>query len=98
MLRLSIVFTLTVALFAGCSDFPKLDGVISPAARKADYPKLLPIDQIIAGAQDGQITEESISTLNNRIGSLRARAARLRRPVINAPTHTRLQAAIDRHT
>jgi len=97
MLRLTAAFAITASLLAGCSDFPELDAAITPAARNAGYPTLMPIDQLVAGAQVVQITEETVITLQNRIGRLRGRAARLRGPVIDGATRARMQAALARH-
>ena len=97
MLRILPLFALTATLMAACSDFPQLDESVTPTARNAEYPRLMPIDQIISGAKDVQITEATISTLNGHIARLRGRASRLSRPVIDAGTRARLQAAISRH-
>ncbi len=97
MLRIIPALAISAALLAGCSDFPELDDAVSPTARKAGYPALLPIDQLIAGAKDVQITEETVSSLQSRIARLNARAARLRGPVIDAATRARMRAAIARH-
>ncbi len=97
MLRIIPALALSAALLAGCSDFPELDDAVSPTARKAGFPNLLPIDQLIAGAQEVQITEETVTTLQARIARLNARAARLRGPVIDAATRARMRAAIARH-
>lgn len=88
---------LTAALLAGCSDFPQLDDVISSSARSADYPALLPIDQLLGGANDTQITDANLANLKGRVAGLQARAARLRRPVIDARTRAKMRAAINRH-
>jgi len=96
-MRIAVIFTISATLLAGCSDFPQLDSAISPAARNAEYPSLVPISQIISGAADVQITEQTVSTLKGRISRLNARAARLRRPVIDNATRARLRAAMNRH-
>lgn len=96
MFRFATAFVLTATMLAGCSSFPELDDAISPAARAADYPTLKPIDQVINGAHDVQITEQSIATLQGRVNRLKARAARLRRPVIDATTRARMRSAIKR--
>lgn len=97
MLRFATSFALIATLLAGCSDFPELDAAITPAARKAGYPSLVPLDQLISGAQDIQITDETVATLQTRIARLNARAARLQRPVIDSATRARMRAAIARH-
>ena len=96
MLRLSLAFTFA-ALLGACSDFPQLDDAVSPAAKTAPYPSLVPMDQALANAQDVQITDETISTLNGRMNGLKRRATRAKRPVIDTETRTRLQDAIKRH-
>ena len=96
MLRLSFAFTI-VALLGACSDFPQLDDAVSPAAKNAPYPSLIPMDQALANAQDVQITDETVSTLNGRLNGLKNRATRAKRPVIDDETRNRLQDAIDRH-
>ena len=97
MLRFTPVLALIGALLAGCSNFPELNGVISPAAQGTDYPSLLPIDQIITGAQQAQFTGQTSVTLQARANRLRARADRLRGPVIDRKTRTRMRRAIARH-
>ena len=97
-MRCTFACLATVAtLLAGCSDFPELDAAITPTARNAEYPSLMPIDQLVADAQDVQITEQTVTTLKGRAGSLRARAARLRGPIIDSATRARMRAAIARH-
>jgi outer membrane murein-binding lipoprotein Lpp len=97
-MRLTAVFFLSATvLLAGCSNFPELDDAISPAARKAGYPTLVPISQIIAGAADVQISPQTVSSLKTRAASLKSRASRLRNPVIDRQTRARLRAAIKRH-
>ncbi|AXX98347.1 hypothetical protein [Profundibacter amoris] len=97
MLRLSLAFTF-VALLGACSDFPQLDDAVSPAAKIAPYPSLIPIDQALTNAQDVQITDESVSTLKGRMNGLKNRTTRAKRPVIDTETRKRLQDAIDRHS
>jgi len=97
MHRLAAAFALTAITLAGCSNFPELDAAITPTARQAGYPSLMPLDQLIAGAEQVQITEQTLTTLQGRVNGLNARAARLRRPVIDSATRARMQAAMARH-
>jgi len=77
---------------AGCSGFPDLGGAVSPAARKAPPPRLVPIEGLILSAigptRPGEPTnpDEALTSttdlLQARIDALKARAAILRgRPV-----------------
>lgn len=97
MLRLAATFAITATLLAGCSDFPELDAAITPAARQAGYPSLLPMGQLLTDAAEVQITEETSATLQGRVSTLNARAARLRGPVVDSATRARMRAAIARH-
>ncbi len=97
MLRIAVIFCLSVTALAGCTGFPQLDGAISPAAKGTAYPTLLPIDQIITAAANVQISEKSVASLTSRANNLKARANRLRGPVLDARTRARLHAAIKRH-
>lgn len=97
MFRLFACLAITATLMGGCSDFPELDAAISPAARKAGYPGLMPIDQLLAEAQQVQISPQTVSNLQSRISRLKARAARLRGPVVDGTSRARMRAAIARH-
>jgi len=97
MLRLAAAFAITAAVLSGCSEFPELDAAITPTARQAGYPSLVPIAQLVAGAEQVQITEESTTALHGRVSGLKGRAARLRGPVIDSTTRARMRAAITRH-
>lgn len=97
MRRFAAVFAITATALAGCSNFPELDAAVTPAARTADFPSLVPISPLIAGAQQVQITEETVATLQGRVSGLKARAARLRGPIIDGATRARMQAAMARH-
>ncbi len=82
---------------ASCSRFPELERRISPEARAADYPALLPLDEALAGTRTRNITSASAETLLVRVAGLRAQARYLQRPVLSRADRTRLQAAIRRH-
>lgn len=88
-------------LFAGlvaCAEFPQLDANIDAAARAADYPRLQPLDPLLAQADalqaTGQITPASVATFGARVASLTTRANRLRGPVIAASTLARMRRGV----
>ena len=95
-----LIFTLGFLAFAvsACTDFPELDAAVSERAKRADYPTLVAIDGILSGANEYQITPATIGDLQSRIARLRARAARLKRPVIDRASRSKLNAAIARHS
>lgn len=87
---------LCLILLAACAHAPSLDGRISPAAAAAAYPVLQPLAPLLAlAAQPGQITPDTQAGIDRGAAALRARAARLRGPVIDAATRTRMQRGID---
>ncbi|WP_394154086.1 hypothetical protein [Loktanella salsilacus] len=88
---------LTFLLLAGCADAPSLDGRISAAAAAAPYPQLQPLAPLLAqAAQPGRITATSTAQMDGSTAGLRARAAALRGPVIDAATRARMQQGIAR--
>lgn len=75
------ILFLSLTCLAGCSDFPDLDERIEPAARTAPYPALIPLDAVLGGGTEAQITDTTGTDLEARASALRARAARLRAQV-----------------
>ena len=92
---------ITIAILAGlvgCGDIPNVGARQAEAARNAPYPDLVNLDGLLAAAQNqpARITPTSVATTNTRIAALRARAARLRGPVIDAATRSQMRAATAR--
>jgi hypothetical protein len=85
----------TVVGLTGCANIPDVGGADAAAARNAPYPTLIPLDDVLSAAQrtPAQITPATIATTNDRIARLRARAASLRGPVVDAGTRSRMRAA-----
>lgn len=87
---------LCLILLVACAEAPSLDDRISPAAAAAPYPALMPLAPLLAlAAQPGQITPQTQPRIDGNAASLRARAARLRAPVIDSATRARMQRGID---
>ncbi|MEO9819956.1 MAG: hypothetical protein ABJ370_13930 [Paracoccaceae bacterium] len=64
---------------------------MSPAARDADFPALVPLDPLLASiGSSGVDPQETVKTLEGRLALLRARAARLRGPVLDRSSRERL--------
>lgn len=78
-----------------CGDIPQVGGAQAEAARNAPYPDLVRLDTLLTAQQNTptRITPASIATSNDRIAQLRARAARLRGPVIDPATRSQMRAA-----
>lgn len=82
-----------IALLGGlsaCTQFPELDAAQTPGVSTAPYPKLLPLDDLIGGVMP-EVSAETITRVEGRVGALQARADRLRRAqVAQAPVDSRL--------
>jgi hypothetical protein len=61
----------------GCTTPPALEQAISPEAERADYPALLPADQLPTAMAEVPSGTDIANSLDARAASLRARAAAL---------------------
>lgn len=96
MLPLARLSLLTALLVAGCAEFPDLDASISPEARRADYPELVPVGDILNRRGAARTTGEEADVLNARAAALRARARLLRGAAIDDATRERLSPTLTR--
>ncbi|MGH1355588.1 MAG: hypothetical protein ACRBBS_10980 [Thalassovita sp.] len=69
---------MVLALAAGCAPLPDLDSQVTPAAKAAPYPALVPLEPLLEGAADSQTTATTAASQNARAAALRARAAQMR--------------------
>ncbi len=94
-MRFILILTLATT---GCTAFPNLDARVDAATRNAAYPTLQSLDPLIARASDlgtnGQITTVSVAAFIGRITNLRNKATRLRAPIIDTTTHTRMRRGV----
>lgn len=82
---------IAAAGLAACTEFPALERTLTPALEAAPYPELVPLDPLLAQARAGQVDAvQTETTLEARVARLRARAARLRGPVISGAARQRL--------
>ncbi len=82
---------LFLIVLTACTEFPALDGTIDPALRDAPYPALVPLSPLVAQANAADRGAANVETaLTPRLASLRARAARLRGPVIPPAARARM--------
>ncbi|MEM7076438.1 MAG: hypothetical protein AAGA28_14710 [Pseudomonadota bacterium] len=82
-------FLLSV-LGSGCADFPDLDERLSGESRSAKFPALLPIEDLTGTPGIAQIDDKLLPEFEARVAALQARAALLRRSVIDANDSNRL--------
>lgn len=84
--RLAVLLAIT-----GCAPVPVFETQAPQIA--TEPPPLLPIEQVLAMAQTGQLTVQSGDALAHRAAGLRARAAAMRGPVMDPATRARLMRA-----
>ncbi|MEZ5714129.1 MAG: hypothetical protein R3D85_02475 [Paracoccaceae bacterium] len=89
------VLPILAALTAtACAEVPALDGTVPPALERADYPMLVPVEPILAAAGEVQIQPETEAGIRARVARLKARAARLRGPIVDGGTRARMRAGV----
>ena len=90
-----IALILPLALMA-CTQFPELDDAVFNVGKDAKYPKLLPVDALLAQSNStGPSPAETASTLSARIAALQNRAAQLRGSVVDANTQNRMKDGVN---
>ena len=78
-------------LLAACTEFPALEGTVPPAQANAPFPALVPLAPLVAQAETPQTDAAGAeAALAPRLSALRARAARLRGPVIPPAQRARM--------
>lgn len=89
---------LSLALLTGCTQFPELEAATSAEARAAPYPRLVPLEGLLAGAEETGLEPETGTRLAARAAALRGQAVRLRRSAALTPAErAMLLRAIERH-
>ncbi len=83
-----------VSALAGCAEFPDLNSTVSPELETAAFPKLVPVEPLLARADEVQITDETSAGIAARVARLRARAARLKGSVVDRGTRARMRDGV----
>ena len=93
----AVLVALPLVLLAGCTDPPDLDSSVDPALEAADYPALVPVDQLLGqSAPDPDADTQTADRLNARAAGLQSRARQLQRSdAIDADTRRRLNSDIE---
>jgi hypothetical protein len=82
---------LCLAGLVACTQFPDLDGRLTPEVEAADYPELVALSPLLAGRTLPQERGEELQqSIEARVAALRARSQRLRRRVLNSADRARL--------
>ncbi|QFS82641.1 hypothetical protein FIU97_07465 [Roseivivax sp. THAF40] len=88
----ALVIALGLAV-TGCTQFPELDATATPGVADAPYPDLLPLG-LLLGDAPMRATPDMSANVVSRAEALRARAARLQGPVIDAGTRRRMARGV----
>lgn len=95
-MRILRTWLIPMLLLTGCTDFPDLDARISPEARGAAFPRLVPVGEITGRRALARTTAENGERLAARAAALRARARLLRGIRIDAETRIRISPTLNR--
>ncbi|WP_424941736.1 hypothetical protein [Aliiroseovarius crassostreae] len=79
---------------AACSPSPEVGKPLSNVARNADYPRILPLDTLLAQQPEEVDIPALTGSLTSRAAALRARAAALRGSIVDGGTRARMQDAL----
>lgn len=97
-MRPNLACLICLFVLTACTEFPALEGTIAPAQANAPYPDLVPLAPLIAQANAGSAAQDSAqnaqAALDPRLAALRARAARLRGPVIPPAQAARMRRGV----
>lgn len=92
-MRITPVMLILGLALSACAAFPELDRAVPAEATRGPFPTLVPISTILNGPAP-VATEAAAAALSGRVAALRARAARLRRPVIDRTTRARMSRGV----
>ncbi len=94
-MRFLIVTLGLAAVLSGCTRFPELDAAITPEARRADYPVLVPIGEVLERRELARSTGREGENVAARAAALRARARLLRGIAVSDDTRLRLTPRLE---
>ncbi len=96
-ISIAFCFCLTLVGAVACAEDPLVRRQISDDARRAEYPRILPLQELLASRPAPVDVALLTGSLTSRAAALRARASRLRAPIVDSATRARMQAALARH-
>ncbi len=91
--RFPIFILAATLLVASCATFPELDDTVSQSDKDAPYPTLANLDELLS-SQPAQTPGTDPTIADSRLASLKARAARLRGPILTRAERRRLQGGV----
>jgi hypothetical protein len=90
MWRVALILSFLVT---ACAEFPEVDAALAAGEPAADYPALLPFEELLPNPES-VLTEADDDLLLARAGDLRNRADGLRGPVIDPGTRDRMDDGV----
>ncbi|GAW33549.1 hypothetical protein RA2_00589 [Roseovarius sp. A-2] len=91
----SLSLALVLVLVTGCAEVPPLSEELRAERGTIVYPKLIPAGEITGQVPPAATDARSAPDLEERAARLRARAARLSGPAIDAETRARMETGIE---
>lgn len=82
-----------LVLLSACAQFPELDATATPGVAEAAYPDLVPMETLLT-APEPRATPQARAGVEGRAAALRARADRLRGPVVSTPIKARMRRGV----
>ncbi|WP_238364044.1 hypothetical protein [Mesobacterium pallidum] len=91
-MRLALISALALV---ACTEFPELDAAVPASEVTGDYPRLLPIEQLLDGGE-ATLGDADVEAMQARVAALKARAAALeRRRGLTPEDRARLDGGVD---
>jgi hypothetical protein len=90
MSRMWIILVLTLS---ACAEFPEVEAALAQDSPDPEYSEFLPFEQLLT-VDDPRLMDGDDAALRARAAELRARADRLRRPVIEPPILDRMEDGV----
>lgn len=95
MIPARAIVILPLLAFSACAQFPELEGTVKPNVENSEYPRLLPLEPILAHANATTVDPVfEQANLQGRLAGLRARANRLRGSVLTGAEKQRLEQGL----
>ncbi len=96
VLRLAVLLG-TFSAISACTNPPDLDDSVDPTLEQANYPALVPVEQILGRSPlDPETDQQTAQRLEGRAASLQSRARRLQQTSgIDEETRRRLNSDIE---
>ncbi|MCD1626566.1 MAG: hypothetical protein ACU0B7_05310 [Paracoccaceae bacterium] len=79
---------------AACTHFPEMGDRLTQAEENQTFPKLVPVETLLAGVEPENLQPDTKDTLEDRIAALNSRADGLRAAGMDDDTRDRMQRGV----